>query len=127
MHRWGLIAPVLLAISVSSAARADPLGPWHLTGTVDGKPFTSDCTFVAGKPQFGGSCMTRSERDPKGTSRPIINGTFSGDRIRWAYKVSVMFLSVNVTFDATIAGERMTGTVSAANKHGIFTAVHASR
>ena len=131
-------AALMLALMLAAAPQpthADPahadaaaLGHWRVAGSVSGHAFTLDCRFEpAGAPggtSFGGGCteLAAGEMGHPGKAHALTKGTVAGDRLTWAYPVSVMFMKFDMTFEGTVAGPRMTGTASAAGRTGSFTA-----
>jgi hypothetical protein len=115
----------LLAMSATRVS-AQVAGPWHVTGEISGHGFILDCRFAPVNARFSGTCIEAGGADSRvkpGKVHTLSQGTINGQQIRWAYPVSVMFLSFDLSFAGTLAGDTMSGVVSASGRKGEFTAI----
>ena len=120
LHFFTLLAALLLA----SPAMADVLGAWRVQGQVSGNPFVLDCHFVPAGAGFGGTCTGAANGDPKfaGKVYTLKQGTETGSQVSFSYPSHYLFVSFQVTYQGTLTGDKMTGSVTAAGRQGNFTA-----
>lgn len=123
-------AKTLLALSATALtaapAFAEVPGNWRVTGNIDGKAFTVDCRFAPKGQGFGGTCVDAATGDAKvkaGKAHELSQGTVSANHVHWTYPTKVMFMSIDINFDGTLTGNRITGKASAKGREGSFTAV----
>jgi hypothetical protein len=121
-----LLALALLPAALPRIAWAEPIAPanWHVTGAVSGHAFVLDCRFTPSPKGFTGACTEApgGEGQP-GKVHPLATGTIAGDHVTWTYPVTAFLMHFAMTFDGTLAGNRLTGTAGAAGHSGSFTAV----
>jgi hypothetical protein len=113
--KWlgGFGAFALLAII--SPALAQPIGAWRVNGAIAGRSFVLDCRFE----EKGGTCTDASRG---GKTHPLTSLSVAGNQARWTFATRVVLMSITLAFDGRIEGNRMSGTMSAAGRHGTFTA-----
>lgn len=116
-----------LALFAGSAlpAAAQVAGPWRVTGDIAGHGFVLDCRFEPHDARFGGICVETGGSDSHvkaGKIHTLSQGSFSDRHVGWAYPVSVMFLSFDITFTGTLDGNTISGVVSGSGRKGKFTA-----
>lgn len=109
---------LLPCLFAAAPAAAQVLGPWHVTGQINGKAFTADCNFTPAAAGFGGVCVD----DSNGKKHVLSAGSSSGGKVQWSYQTSFMMKTFSVNFAGTLNGGSMEGTVNAANRKGNFTA-----
>jgi hypothetical protein len=100
---------------VSSSAQAQAGGTWRVNGAIAGRTFVLDCRFA----EKGGTCTDAS---PGGKTHPLTSLSVAGSQARWTFATRVVLMSITLAFDGRIEGNRMSGTMSAAGRHGTFTA-----
>ena len=115
---------LLPALLLASPAMADVFGLWRVQGQVSGNPFVLDCRFVPAGAGLGGTCTGAANGDPKyaGKVYKLKQGAVSGSQVSWSYPSHYLFVSFQVSYLGTLAGDKMTGTVTAAGRQGNFTA-----
>jgi hypothetical protein len=118
------LGPSVFALLVAPAT-AQVAGAWHVTGNVSGHGFVLDCHFEPLNAAFGGNCIeTGGDNHVKaGKVHKLTQGSITGQQIHWAYPVSVMFMSFDIDFTGTLAGNGISGVVSASGRKGKFSAV----
>ena len=89
---------------------------WRVNGAISGRIFTLNCVLE----ESTGVCTDAS---PGGHSHPLASLSGSGNRLAWSFKTRVAFLTVTLAFAGLVAGEHMSGTMTAAGRSGTFTAV----
>ena len=115
MRVWLQVGAVAL-LMLGSAVQADAPGAWRVNGAISGRTFTLDCRLIQGS----GLCTDASAG---GKSQPLTSLSEAGNRVNWSFKTRVAFLSITLAFAGQVAGDRMSGTMSAAGRSGTFTAV----
>jgi len=114
MRRLGWIGSVTLVLG--SSAQAQPIGAWRVNGAIAGRTFVLDCRFE----EKGGACTDASSG---GKTHPLTSLSVAGNQARWTFATRVVLMSITLAFDGKIEGNRMSGTMNAAGRHGTFTAV----
>jgi hypothetical protein len=107
---------VLALLLSSSASQAGSPNSWRVNGAISGRTFVLDCRLEQGN----GACV---DANPGGKAHPLKSLTASGDRTSWSIQTRHLFVSITLAFSGRIAGDRMSGTMSAAGRSGTFTAV----
>ena len=125
--------PVLLAVLGSaliasglSASAGQAGGAWRVSGKVSSFAFTLDCDFKPAGERLGGVCVDASTNSAKvraGKSHLLTTGSVHGDAVSWTYRSSFLLSKFDVTYSGKIAGDRMSGSLSAQGHEGSFTAV----
>lgn len=117
----GLLASALL---LPTSAMAQATGTWRVTGDISGKAFTVDCQFTEKSGQLGGACtdISSGDKGKPGKTHVLTQGSVRGQDIDWTYSTKVMIMSVDIRFAGKLSGPRITGTVSAKGRQGIFSA-----
>jgi hypothetical protein len=115
MRRLGWIGAVAF-LGISSSTQAQVAGAWRVNGAIAGRTFVLDCRFA----ERGGTCTDAS---PGGKTHPLTSLSLTGSEARWTFATRVVLMSVTLAFDGRIQGNQMNGTMSAAGRHGTFTAV----
>jgi hypothetical protein len=114
--KWsGWIGAVTL-VAINSPAQAQAAGAWRVNGAIAGRTFVLDCRFG----EKGGTCTDAS---PGGKTHPLTSLSVTGSQARWSFATRVVLMSITLAFDGRIEGNQMNGTMSAAGRHGTFTAV----
>lgn len=106
-------------------AAAEIAGAWHVTGKVSSFAFTLNCEFKPDGPSLGGVCVDASTNDAKvktGQSHPLTAGHVKADQISWTYQSHFLLSKFDVTYNGTLNGDRMSGSIDAQGKTGTFTA-----
>jgi hypothetical protein len=108
----------------AAPACADVFGLWRVQGTLSGVAFVLDCHFIPQATGFGGTCTGAPNGDPKyaGKIYTLKQGFFTGTHVTWGYPSHYLFVSFEVSYLGTLAGDHITGTVTAAGRQGDFTA-----
>jgi hypothetical protein len=115
MRRFGWIGAVAL-LAASSSTQAQVAGAWRVNGAIAGRTFLLDCRFG----EKGGACTDGS---PGGKTHPLTSLSVTGSQARWTFATRVVLMSITLAFDGRIQGNQMNGTMSAAGRHGTFSAV----
>jgi hypothetical protein len=113
--RVSLQLAAVVPLLSGAALQAESPGTWRVNGAISGRTFTLDCRLDQG----AGQCTDAS---PGGKSQPLTSLSASGNRMNWSFKTRVAFLSVTLAFAGQVAGDRMSGTMTAAGRSGTFTA-----
>jgi hypothetical protein len=106
----------LALVAAGSSAQAQTTGTWRVNGAIAGRTFVLDCRFE----QKDAACTDAS---PGGKTHRLTSQTFAGRDARWSFDTRVMLMSIALSFEGKIDGSRMAGTMTAAGRHGTFTAV----
>ena len=108
----------------AAPAISNVFGLWRVQGQVSGNPFILDCHFVPAGPGIGGACTGAAKGDAKyaGKVYTLKQGAVSGSQVSWSYPSHYLFVSFQVAYRGTLAGNQITGTVTAAGRQGNFTA-----
>jgi hypothetical protein len=114
MRRLGWIGALAL-LAIGSSGQAQATGTWRVNGAIAGRTFVLDCRFE----EKGGSCTDAS---PGGKTHPLTSLSLAVNQARWTFTTRVVLMSITLAFDGRIEGNRMNGTMSAAGRHGTFTA-----
>ena len=117
-----MLAAMLLAAAPAAAQIA---GDWHVNGKIDDRMFVLNCQFQPNDSGFGGICVEApggSAGTHAGKQHILTKGSVAGNQIGWSYPTSFMLMSFNVNFAGTMAGDSITGTVTASGHSGPFTA-----
>lgn len=107
-------------------AQAQVAGAWRVSGDIAGNAFVVDCRFEPHGADFGGVCVEAATGDAKvhaGRSHTLTKGQAADGQVSWTYPASFMLAKFDVSFTGTLAGDRMSGTVTATGRKGAFTAV----
>lgn len=115
MKPWSWLGGLVL-LAVGSAGQAQVAGTWRVNGAISGRTFVLDCRFE----ERGGTCTDASAG---GKTHPLTSFSANGRQARWTFATRVVLMSVTLAFDGRIEGNRMSGTMTAAGRHGTFTAV----
>lgn len=124
--RHFLALPAAAMFFAPVSAMAEVAGTWHLTGDIDGKAFAVDCSFAPTGSQIGGQCVDVSTGQAKakpGKVHKLTRGSIQGNEVRWTYPTKVLVMSVDIDFAGSIAGDHMSGTITAKGRQGRFSAV----
>jgi hypothetical protein len=111
--RSTLIALALLPCAAS--VQADSGNTWRVNGAIGGRTLVLDCNLV----QSSGSCVDAA---PGSKAKRLTSLSTSGDRASWSFQTRHLFMNITLSFNGRIAGDRMSGTMSAAGRSGTFTA-----
>ena len=119
------LSSLVLVLLAAAPAAAQVAGAWHVNGKIDDRVFALDCQFDPNDSGFGGVCIEApagSAGTHAGKQHILTKGNVSGNQIGWTYQASFMLMSFNVNFAGTMAGDSITGTVTASGHSGPFTA-----
>lgn len=110
---------------IAGPARAEVAGNWRVSGDISGRAFVVDCHFAPKGHDFGGTCVDTATGDAKvaGKTHVLTQGSATGNAVRWTYPTKVLFMSIDIDFAGTMAGNRIVGNVSAKGRKGTFSAV----
>lgn len=106
----------LVLLAAGSSAQAQATGTWRVNGAIAGRTFVLDCRFE----QKESACTDAS---PGGKTHRLTSQSFAGGDAHWSFDTRVMLMSIALSFEGKIDGGRMAGTMTAAGRHGTFTAV----
>lgn len=119
----GLVLSWVLALALPAAAQV--AGAWFVSGKVAGTPFASDCRFEDQGGGFGGVCVDSAVGNPRGkpgTVHKLTKGEILGGQVLWAYPASFLLATFSVEFTGVLAGDHITGVITAFGRKGDFTA-----
>jgi hypothetical protein len=115
MKPWLRLSALALALA-AAPAQAQIAGTWRVNGAIAGRTFVLDCRFQ----EKGGACTDAS---PGGKTHPLTSLAVNGGQAHWTFVTRVMLMAITLAFDGRVDGNRMSGAMSAAGRHGTFTAV----
>ena len=120
-----LALSLLGAEAAQAQAPADVSGAWRVSGKMSSFAFTLNCDFKPDGDRLAGVCVDASTNDPKvagGQSHRLTAGRIDGDRVSWTYQSRFLLTKFDVSYDGTVSGGRISGTIDAQGHEGAFTA-----
>ena len=123
------LAVASLLLMAQPAAATEVAGAWRVTGKVAAFAFTLNCRFTTAGGRIAGVCVDASTSDaraPAGQSHVLTAGTVDGDAVSWTYRSSFLLSKFDVTYRGRLTGDRISGSIKAAGRDGVFTAVRIS-
>ncbi|HVF42710.1 MAG TPA: amidohydrolase family protein, partial [Pyrinomonadaceae bacterium] len=102
----GGTTPPAAAAAAASPSSAGLSGTWSLSATLNGQPVSSTLTLE----QQGSRLSGRISTDSFGTGE-ITDGSVSGNSFRFSTNLDIGGQSISLSYEGTLDGDRITGTV----------------